>query len=284
MKNKRWIAALALAASLSVMVGRAAGETAPPPSAKPDVTAELQQLVEKTRLKLQAGATTEAELAEELKAFDALLAEHKDEKTDAVAQVLVMKAMLYVEVIRDYDKGKELLERLKADFPGAQAAKNADRMLALLEQQKEAMELQSAFKPGVAFPDFNEKDLAGEPLSIARFKGKVVLVDFWATWCGPCVGELPNVLAAYEKYHDKGFEIIGVSLDQDENALKSFIKEKGMVWPQYFDGKGWGSKLGQKYGIDSIPMTFLLDRDGKIVAKGLRGPKLDEQLAKMLGK
>jgi thiol-disulfide isomerase/thioredoxin len=283
MKNKRLIASLVLMTCLTVIAVRAFGEATPPPAAKPDVTVELQQLVERTKVKIQAGANTEASLSEELKAFDALLAEHKEEKTEAVAQVLIMKAMLYVEVIHDYDQGGELLKRLKADFPDTQAGQNADKVLASLDQMKETMKIQSAFKPGVALPDFNEKDLVGEPLSIARFKGKVVLIDFWATWCPPCREELPNVLAAYEKYHDKGFEIIGVSLDQDENTLKSFIKEKGMVWPQYFDGKGWGSKLGQKYGIDSIPMTFLLDREGKIVAKGLRGAALDEQLAKMLG-
>jgi thiol-disulfide isomerase/thioredoxin len=188
-----------------------------------------------------------------------------------------------VEVINDYDKGGESLKQLKADFPETQAGKNVDKVLASFDQHKEAMKIQLALKPGVVFPDFNEKDLAGEPLSIAKFKGKVVLVDFWATWCGPCVAELPNVLAAYKKYHDKGFEIIGISLDQDENALKSFIKEKGMVWPQYFDGKSWDSKLGQKYGLNSIPMTFLLDQEGKIVAKGLRGSALDAQLAKLLG-
>jgi thiol-disulfide isomerase/thioredoxin len=284
MKNKRLIASLALAACLSVIAGRASGEDTSPPAAKPDVTVELKQLVEKTKVKLQAGADTEAALSEELKEFDALLAEHKNEKTDAVAQVFFMKALLYAEVIQDYDKGEELLKRLKADFPETPTGKYVDKVLASLEQQKEAKKLQSALRPGVAFPDFNEKDLAGEPLSIARFKGKVVLVDFWATWCGPCVAELPNVLAAYNKYHDKGFEIIGVSLDQNGDDLKSFLKEKGMVWPQYFDGKGWGSKLGQKYGIDSIPATFLLDQEGKIVAKGLRGPALDAQLAKMLSK
>jgi thiol-disulfide isomerase/thioredoxin len=284
MKNKQSIASLVLVACLSVvMAGRAVGETTPPPAAKPDVTVELQQLVEKTKGKLQAGANTEAALAEELKEFDALLAEHKDEKTDAVAQVLFMKALLYVEVIKDYDKGGEMLKQLKADFPETQAGQNVDKVLASLDQMKETMKIQSALKPGVAFPDFNEKDLAGEPLSIAKFRGKVVLVDFWATWCGPCVAELPNVLAAYKKYHAKGFEVIGISLDQDENALKNFIKEKGLAWPQYFDGKGWGSKLGQKYGINSIPMTFLLDQEGKVVAKGLRGPALDAQLAKMLG-
>jgi thiol-disulfide isomerase/thioredoxin len=284
MKNKRLIALLVLLACLSVMAGRSAGEATPPPAAKPDVTVELGSLVQETKAKLQAGAKTEAALAEELKEFDALLAEHKDEKTDAVAQVLFMKAMLYVEVIQDYDKGGELLKQLKADFPGTQQGKAVDEILPKLEQQKEAMKLQAGLKPGVVFPDFNEKDLAGEPLSIAKFKGKVVLVDFWATWCGPCRGELPNVLAAYKKYHDKGFEIIGISLDRDENALKSFIKENGMVWPQYFDGLGWGSKLGQKYGITSIPMTFLLDQEGKIVATGLRGAMLDAQLAKMFSK
>jgi len=284
MKNKRLIASLAFVACLSAIAGRAAGDVTPPPADKPEVTVELAQLVDKTKMKIQAGANTEAALAEELKEFDALLAEHKDEKTDAVAEVLFMKASLYVEVIQDYDKGEELLKRVKADFPQTQAAKNISQMLAALERQKKTMKIQAALVPGVVFPDFNEKDLAGDPLSIAKFKGKVVLVDFWATWCGPCVGELPNVLAAYKKYHDKGFEIIGISLDRDKNALKSFIKENGMVWPEYFDGLEWDSKLGQKYGIDSIPMTFLIDQGGRIVAKGLYGPALDAELAKLLGK
>jgi thiol-disulfide isomerase/thioredoxin len=284
MKNKRLIASLALVACLSVMAGRASGEATPPSVAKPDVTVELRQLVEKTKVKIQAGANTEAALSGDLKEFDALLAEHKDEKTDAVAQVLFMKALLYVQVIKDYDKGGELLKQLKVDFPETKGKQDVDKVLAMIEQQKEAIKIQSALEPGVVFPDFNEKDLAGEPLSIAQFKGKVVLVDFWATWCGPCVAELPNVLAVYKKYHDKGFEIIGISLDQDENALKNFMKEKGIVWPQYFDGKGWDSKLGKKYGIKSIPMTFLLDQEGKIVAKELRGSSLDEQLAKLLSK
>jgi hypothetical protein len=133
MKNKRLIALLVLLACLSVMAGRSAGEATPPPAAKPDVTVELGSLVQETKAKLQAGAKTEAALAEELKEFDALLAEHKDEKTDAVAQVLFMKAMLYVEVIQDYDKGGELLKQLKADFPGTQQGKAVDEILPKLE-------------------------------------------------------------------------------------------------------------------------------------------------------
>jgi peroxiredoxin len=98
------------------------------------------------------------------------------------------------------------------------------------------------------------------------------------------VAELPNVIEAYKKYHDKGFEIIGVSLDKDEAAFKAFIAAKGMTWSHYFDGLGWSSKLGQKYGIDSIPATYLIDREGKIIAKGLRGSALQAELEKQLGK
>jgi len=111
----------------------------------------------------------------------------------------------------------------------------------------------------------------------------VVLVDFWATWCGPCVGELPNVLAAYKKYHDKGFEIVGISLDEDQGKLEGFTAAKGMTWRQYFDGTGWDNKLAKRYGVTAIPATYLLDRDGKIAAKNLRGPALETELARLLG-
>jgi thiol-disulfide isomerase/thioredoxin len=107
-------------------------------------------------------------------------------------------------------------------------------------------------------------------------------VDFWATWCGPCVAELPNVLETYQKYHDKGFDVVGISLDQDENKLKSFILQRKISWHQYFDGKGWENKLAVKYGISSIPATYLLDKDGKIVAKDVRGEELGKAVAKAL--
>lgn len=139
-----------------------------------------------------------------------------------------------------------------------------------------------ALTVGAPFPDFEEQDLDGKPLSVGKFKGKVVLIDFWATWCGPCIQELPNVLKAYEKYHEKGFEIIGISLDNEKEKLTSFIKAKKLPWPQYFDGKGWESKLGVKYGIDSIPATYLLDKEGKIIAKGLRGDALEKAVEKAL--
>jgi peroxiredoxin len=153
-----------------------------------------------------------------------------------------------------------------------------------MEKQAAARLVQKELVVGKPFPDFSEKDTTGKPLSISGYKGKVVLVDFWATWCGPCRAELPNVLATYDKHHKNGFEIIGISLDQDENKLKSFTTENKMTWVQFFDGKGWGNKLAGKYGVMSIPATYLLDRNGIIIAKDLRGDDLEAAVAKALGK
>jgi thiol-disulfide isomerase/thioredoxin len=152
------------------------------------------------------------------------------------------------------------------------------------QRQMEAQKIQAALAVGVKFPDFNEKDTAGKPLSIANYNGKVVLIDFWATWCGPCRAELPNVIATYKKYHNQGFEIIGISLDQDQAKLTGFTKDMNMTWPQYFDGQSWQNKLAVKYGIESIPATFLLDGNGKIIGRDLRGDELTQAVAKALGK
>lgn len=132
-------------------------------------------------------------------------------------------------------------------------------------------------------PDFSLAEVGtGKTFSLSANKGKVVLIDFWATWCGPCVAELPNVLKAYEKHHAKGFEIIGISLDSDQKKLETFVKQKHMTWPQYFDGQGWQNKLAQQYGVNSIPATYLVDRQGNIIASGLRGENLETAIAAAL--
>ena len=271
---------LAFALALSML-----GATRPLRAAdSSEVGAELKQLITKVQAKLKSGKPTEASLSEELKGFDELLAKHKDEKTDEVAQVLMMKGMLYLEVLDNPEKGTAIIEQLKKDYPDTRAGKNADAMLENVKKQGEAKKIQNSLVPGAKFPDFNEKDIEGKSLSVANYKGKVVLVDFWATWCGPCVGELPNVIKTYEKHHKDGFEIIGISLDQSESKLKNFIKEKNVTWQQYFDGKGWGNKLGAKYGVNSIPATYLLDGEGKIIAKDIRGEELEEAVAKAVTK
>lgn len=274
------VLALILAAQLPILAADADKPAAEPSKA----VTELKSLVDKVRAKLGAGKNKEADMADELKEFDTLLASHKDEKTDDVAQILMMKAMLYLQVFENDEKGTELLQQMKKDFPETKQGKNVDSMLENMKAQAEAKKINRALVEGSKFPDFEEKDLDGKALSIANYKGKVVLIDFWATWCGPCVGELPNVLKAYEKFHGQGFEIIGVSLDSDEGKLKSFIADKKMTWQQFFDGKGWGNKLAAKYGIQSIPATYLLDGEGKIIGKGMRGEALAEAVEKALAK
>lgn len=245
-----------------------------------DASQELNALIKKVRTDIQSGKTTEADLSDDLKQFDVLLAEHKGEKTDAVARILYMKAELYAEVIKDDSKADALMSQLTNDFSSTPFVIKLQKMQA---QEAAAKEIQSSLVEGAQFPDFNEKDVTGKPLSIADYKGKVVMIDFWATWCPPCRGEVPNVVATYQKYHDKGFEIIGVSLDQDQQKLLDFTKQNNMTWRQYFDGQGWGNALAVKYGIQSIPMTFLLDGNGKIIGKDLRGQDLTDAVANAVG-
>jgi thiol-disulfide isomerase/thioredoxin len=129
--------------------------------------------------------------------------------------------------------------------------------------------------------DIQYTALDGRQVDLAKLKGKVVLIDFWATWCGPCVGEVPDVKAAYEKLHDQGFEIVGISLDQNKDALAGFVKDKGLAWPQYFDGAGWGNKFAQEFGINSIPSMWLVDKQGNLRDQEARGA-LEEKVSKLL--
>ena len=106
----------------------------------------------------------------------------------------------------------------------------------------------------------------GKHVDLADYKGKVVLIDFWATWCGPCVAEVPRVVAAYEKFHDQGFAILGISADTDKDALLKFTKAHQMTWPQYFDGGDLKSNaIAKRFGVGTIPCMWLVDKEGKLV-------------------
>ncbi|MCX6894988.1 MAG: TlpA disulfide reductase family protein [Verrucomicrobia bacterium] len=251
-------------------------------AANSGIQSELTPIVTQIREKLKAGKDTEADLADNLAAIDALIVKHRNDTKDEVAGFYMLKAQIYMQVLENDLKATAVLNQVKKDFAGTEAAKGADGMLAQMKSQAAGKAVQRALAPGSQFPDFAEKDLAGKPLTVSGLKGKVVLIDFWATWCPPCRAELPNVIKVYQQQHAKGFEVIGISLDSDRAKLESFIKAQNMAWPQYFDGAGWGNKLAKKYGVDSIPATYLLDREGKIIAKGLRGEALEAAVAKAL--
>jgi thiol-disulfide isomerase/thioredoxin len=110
----------------------------------------------------------------------------------------------------------------------------------------------------------------------------VVLVDFWASWCGPCIGEMPNVVSTYQKLHGKGFEILGISLDQDKAAMEAALTKHEMTWTQYFDGAGWQNKISSAFGIQSIPAAWLIDKKGMLRETGLRGEALGAGVEKLL--
>lgn len=148
---------------------------------------------------------------------------------------------------------------------------------------KKEMAKVEAFTKGSVAPDFTQKSPEGEDVSLSDFRGKVVLIDFWASWCGPCRRENPKVVKLYEEYKDQGFEILGVSLDRKKDRWLKAIEADGLVWPHVSDLKGWQNEVAQLYGVGSIPHTVLLDREGKIVAQKLRGPALEQKVAELMG-
>lgn len=131
--------------------------------------------------------------------------------------------------------------------------------------------------------DFTQNDTSGKPLSLSSFKGKYVLIDFWASWCKPCRMENPNVVAAYERFRSKNFTVLGVSLDRSREAWIKAIQDDGLVWPQVSDLKFWNNAVAQQYRVQQIPQNILIDPNGKIVGKNLRGTELDSRLCALLG-
>jgi len=171
------------------------------------------------------------------------------------------------------DEEKRGLAQRVLDNPNASAAIKAS-----------AKEILSGEKPyAIGKPlDLSFTALDGKKINLADMKGKVVLIDFWATWCGPCVGEMPNVKAAYDKYHAQGFEILGISLDEDKDALQKFLKKSEIPWPQYFDGKQWNNEISFRFGINGVPTEWLIDKKGILRDTNARGEMLGMRVDELL--
>jgi len=181
-----------------------------------------------------------------------------------------------VSATRDDKKKDALLEKLRTEFPDSDYA----GMLQGPHNRSESL--------GKPFHLIFDDAISGSSVSMTGLRGKVVVIDFWATWCGPCVAEMPKMKKLYAEYRNQGVEFIGVSLDQPKedgglDSLKKFVKDKGIEWPQYYQGNYWNSAFSKSWGVNSIPCVFVVDTAGKLYSVEARG-KLEEMIPELLKK
>ena len=157
--------------------------------------------------------------------------------------------LMFVATGGPAEKGRAILQELDGESVPPEVRSKARSALGKLERIGKPVE-------------FKFKALDGRQVDLAEMKSKVVLVDFWATWSAPCIEEIPQLLEAYRKFHNRGFEIIGISLDEDKGALASLVKAKKMPWPEHFDGRGWKNLFAEKYAVTAIPEIWLVDKHG----------------------
>lgn len=273
---------LACLLSFSAVLGFAGEESAPPTEAQ----AALKALVEKVSSKIEAGQRDAQALAPELKEFEALQAKYVDQKTDEVAQIYFMHALLHAQVLNDLDRAKQIFAQVKKDFPNTEAGAAADQAIASFEEQAKTKTAKAALA-GKPAPELNFTWATRDGLTkLSDLKGKVVVIDFWATWCGPCVASFPNVRELTAHYKDLDVVVLGVtSLQgrvhglqstpintrgdaQKEFALmKDYIKAKDITWTVAFSEQ---EVFNPDYGVTGIPHMVIVAPDGTV-----RHPDMD---------
>jgi Peroxiredoxin len=243
-----------------------------------DLVKNIRSVIEQYNSAKADGTMTDSLETEINEAYDSINAQLSDLNfnfiKDNIGNDLGKYSFTVSSAMFEPEQQKEILALADDEF---KAGKNIQRVVKRLENLENVA-------VGKQFVDFSMKDTEGNEVSLSDYagKGNYVLIDFWAAWCGPCRQEMPNVVAAYDKYKSKGFEVVGVSLDQEYDRWTQGIKDLNMTWPQMSDLQYWESPVVDLYAINGIPHTVLLDKDGTIIEKNLRGESLNEKLAELL--
>ena len=236
---------------------------------------EMGEIYQKARTD---STLTDEQREELMKQIEAKDAEAMDMVYNTIATNIINPVGIYLlpnyAPAFEFEKQVALVEQIPAQY------QNNERIARLINN----IEVAKKTAVGQKFIDFSMNDPKGKEVKLSDFigKNKYTLVDFWASWCGPCKNEMPNVIAAYKEYSKKGFGIVGVSLDNDGDKWKEAIKTWGMPWPQMSDLKGWNCEGAAIYGVRSIPATVLIDQEGNIIARNLRGEAIKEKLSELL--